>query len=247
MWLAPGVCPHCPPNLKTSFSLRLVEQYLPRVWPGVVIALPALLVIPSYDQSLWFHLWMGAAWIYWVFSIYKLHITMRKKNRSYEVNPLQASLITGLIGSHPFNYLLELFVAVLTLFPGTASGLVIVPAIPLLFILGFWWYRRMFNQICSFVKEQRDDQMAPANPGSLIALFLLAPGALQLLLRAMGLPMEYAIWVSEALFPIGLVASFCLLYSFRNRVARLLANDADFRKLAHSNLKEIGTESSSDL
>jgi hypothetical protein len=155
-------------------------------------------------------------------------------------------VITAAMGSHPFNYLLELFAATLAFFPATASGLVIPPAIPLLFFLGFWWYRRMFDQICRFVAEQAPQRRPPMNPGGLIALALLTPGAIQLLLRATGFPLDAFIWVSEALFPVGLAVAFCLLLSFRNSIAQLLAHDAEFPKLTQGSPKEIGIMPSAD-
>jgi hypothetical protein len=239
-WLSKATCLHCSPTVSTSFSVKLARHYLPRVWPGLFLTLPALLVLPEYDKSLWFHMWMSLAWVYWLICIYKLHATLRKKNRSYEVSPAKASAITAVMGSHPFNYLLEFFAMIRTNFPATALGLLIIPAIPLAFIFGFWWYLRMFRQVCRFVAEQCPDLPAPMNPGGAIALVLLLPGTLQLLLHVLGIYSECVLWFSETLFPIGLAAAFYILLSFRNKVIRLLADDTDFPRLAQASPKETG-------
>src|SRR5262249_25336484 len=112
------------------------------------------------------------------------------------------------------------------------------------FAFAFWWYRRMFNHVCYFIAVQRPDRTPLKNPGAAIALCLLIPGALQLLFRVLGLHSEDALWVSAALFPIGLSIAFYLLLSFRNRAARAIANDADYPQLTQATSKAIGIKPS---
>lgn len=245
-WLSNTACSCSLPTLRTSFSLKLAHHYLPRVWPGLILTLPALFVLPAYDKSLWFHIWMNMAWVYWIYCVFKLHATLKKKNQSYDVSPAKATAVAALVGSHPFNYCLEFFALLLAVFPETASGLLIVPAIPLAFIFGFWWYRRMFSHVCRFVAAHRPDEMPIKNPGGAIALCLLIPGALQLLFRALGLQSEYALWVSAALFPIGLSIAFCLFLSFRNKVTWMIADDADYPQLTQATSRAIGIKPSTN-
>lgn len=220
-------------------SLKLANHYLPRVWPGIVLTIPALFVVPAYDQSLYFHLWLTIAWLYWVISIYKIHRTISKVHSSYPIGPMKAVLVTAFCGTHPFNYIFEIGAVVLVNFAGTSLPLLVYLGVPAVFAFAFMWYVRLFSQLSLFIEYRWWKLDACGCLGSLIALSLMTPGALQLLLHSKVIEGLFSLWLAEALTPIGLLVALSCLYILRNKIALSVVTNLAHIENAHWTLDTV--------
>ena len=74
-------------------KMKLVKHYLPSAW-GIAFILPALLVPPSYRESIGFHISLTVAWLYWIFAMYQIENTFKKLAPDSSVLPKRAWLVS---------------------------------------------------------------------------------------------------------------------------------------------------------
>jgi hypothetical protein len=200
----------------TPTKLKLVKQYLPSAG-GLAVLVPALLVPPSYRDSLIFHLSLTIAWLYWVFTIYKIEYALNKMVPDSNVLPKRTWLMSLIVGSHPTNYLLLVMAFVLSSMKQTPLTLILTISAPVLLIVTFTWYASIFSAIRKFINDRLpESERLSAFSESAISICLGVPALLCFSMQMFG---QAPGWIMLSFLPIGIAASTAIAFCLQNKLA----------------------------
>ena len=205
--------------ITTQTKLKFVKQYLPSAW-GLAILVPSLLAPPSYRYSLFFHLSLTIAWLYWVLSIYKIEHTLHKMVPDSNILPKRTWLMSFIIGSHPTNYVLLLMAILLSAFKQTPVTILLTIAAPVLLIVTFTWYATIFGALRSFINERLpESERLSRFSERAISVCLGVPALICFAMQMIG---QTPNWVVLSFIPIGTVASTVIVFGLQQRLAKAL-------------------------
>jgi hypothetical protein len=216
----------------TPTKLKLIKQYLPSAG-GLAVLIPSLLVPPSYRDSLVFHLTLTLAWLYWVFTIYKIEYALNKMVPGSNILPKRTWLMSLIVGSHPTNYLLLVMALVLSSFKQTPLTLILTISAPVLLVVTFTWYASIFGALRKFINDRLpESERLSAFSESAIGICLGVPALICFAMQMIG---QTPGWIELSFLPIGIAAATSVAFCLQKKLATaILVERANMLEAGHA-------------